>query len=103
MTADPGSTTGTQADLDADITDLEKLAAELAERGLRADLYAPNGRLPFLQVRNPNVQVLTETVYAQADAYWYSWAEKVADCDDPAQAADTLARVLAATANTTGE
>jgi len=83
--------------------DLEKLAAELAERSLRADLHAPNGRLPYLQVRNPHVHVLTETVYAKAGAYWYSWAEKITDTGNPGQAADTLARVLAAAANTIGE
>jgi hypothetical protein len=94
MQANTGSATSTQPDQALDVADLERLAAELAERGLSAELLAPNGRLPYLQVRNPHVHVLCETVYAQAGAFWYSWAEKIADSDHPARAADMLARVL---------
>jgi hypothetical protein len=79
-----------------DIADLEKLAAELAARGYQADLRTPAGRLPYLDVRNPRASVLAEKVYAQADAYWYSWAERIADCDDVTTAAAILARVLRA-------
>jgi hypothetical protein len=87
---------------DPEQADLEKLAAELAARGLQAQLRTPEGKLPYLDVVNPAVTFLTEKVYAQADAYWFGWAEKIADCDDVAQAADSLANVLSARA-TPGE
>jgi hypothetical protein len=83
--------TGTQAE---EITSLEELAAELGRHGLHATLHEPGGRLPYLHVRNPAASVLSERVYAQADAFWFSWAEKIAGCDDVTTAAVTLARVL---------
>jgi hypothetical protein len=79
-----------------ELADLDKLAVELRARGLRADLRTPDGKLPYLDVTNSAVSVLTERVYAQADAYWYGWADKIADCADVAKAADSLARVLGA-------
>lgn len=93
--------TGTEEEL----ADLDKLAAELTARGLRAGLRTPDGKLPYLEVTNSAVSVLTERVYAQADAYWYGHAEKIADCADVADAADSLARVLGASsaADTPGE
>lgn len=76
------------------LADLTRLATELAARGLQTSLHAPNGKLPYLHVRNAQVSVLSETVYAKAGAFWYSWAEKIAGCDQVSTAADTLARVL---------
>lgn len=73
---------------------LERLAAALAGHGLRAVLCAPPGRLPWLDVRNPRASVLTERVYAQAGAFWWSWAERIADCAEVPAAAAALARVL---------
>jgi hypothetical protein len=78
----------------AEIDDLTKLAAELAARGLRAQVQEPPGRLPCLHVTNPDATVLTERVFAQADSYWWSWCERIAGCDEPATAASILARVL---------
>jgi hypothetical protein len=78
----------------AEIADLEKLAAELTARGYQADIRTPAGRVPYLEVRNPRAAVLAEKVYAQADAYWFSWAEKIAGCDEVTTAAAILARVL---------
>jgi hypothetical protein len=77
--------------------DLGKLAAELIPRGYQATLIAAAGRLPCLEVRNPHASVLTERVYAQDDSYWWSWAERITGCDQPATAADALARVLRTT------
>lgn len=94
MPVHPERTLGTTAEQ----ADLEKLAAALATRGLEAALRTPAGKLPYLEVTNPAVSVQTERVYAQADAYWYGWAEKIADCDDAPGAADRLAHVLAASA-----
>jgi len=72
--------------------DLETLAAELTARGYQAGLHTPADGLPFLDVRNPAASVLTERVYAQAGNYWYSWAEPIASCGQPATAAAILAR-----------
>jgi uncharacterized ParB-like nuclease family protein len=94
---------GATASTDLDLRELEKLAPALIARGLKADMRTPEGKLPYLDVRNPRVQVLTEKVYAQADAFWFGWAQRIAGCDEIAKAADTVARVLDATANTTGE
>jgi hypothetical protein len=74
--------------------DLERLAAELTQRGYQADLRTPEGRLAFLDVRNPTASALSERVYAQADSYWWSWAERIAGCAQVSTAADALARVL---------
>jgi hypothetical protein len=78
----------------ADIADLEALAVELAARGLQTNLGSVRGRPPYLEVRNPRASVLTERVYAQAGAFWWSWAERIASCDEMAKAATILARVL---------
>lgn len=84
------------ADAIEDLADLEKLAAELIARGYQADVRTPEGKLPYLDVRNPNATVLAERVYAQAGAFWFSWAEKIADSDQIAVTAGILVRVLRA-------
>ena len=78
----------------ADIADLEALAAELAARGLQANLGTVQGCPPYLVVRNPRASVLTERVYAQAGSFWWPWAERIASCDEMTKAAAVLARVL---------
>jgi hypothetical protein len=80
-----------------EIDDLERLAAELTARGLHAAVQTPQGRLPYLDVTNPQASVLTERVFAQADSYWFSWCERITGCDQTAGAADILARVLRTT------
>jgi hypothetical protein len=77
-----------------DISDLDRLAVELAARGFRAVVQAPAGQLPCLAVTNPEVGVLTEKVYVQGSSYWWSWAEPIAGREDVAGAADALVRVL---------
>ena len=96
MPAQHGSTTSTQPGQNT-LTDLESLAAELTARGLQADLRTPGNTLPYLHVHNPAATALNENIYAQADAYWYSWAEKITSTSHPALAADTLTRVLRTT------
>jgi hypothetical protein len=81
-------------DMEEELADLDSLATELAKRGLLAELRTPGDKLPYLDVTNPGISVLTERVYAQADAYWFGWAEKIGDCDDVIQVADKLAHVL---------
>jgi len=71
-----------------------RAGAELTARGLHAVLRTPPGRLPYLDVVNPRASVLTERVYAQADAFWYSWAQRIAGCDQVTTAPDMVARVL---------
>jgi hypothetical protein len=79
-----------------ELAGLERLGAELTARGYQTAIHAPPGRLPYLDVRNPRASVLAEKVYAQADAFWYSWAERIAGCDEVTTAAAILARVLRA-------
>jgi hypothetical protein len=83
--------TGTRAD---EITSLEKLAVEAAALGLRAAVRQSPGQPPCLHVANPRASVLTENVFAHSGRYFYSWAEPIAGCDQPATAAAILARVL---------
>jgi hypothetical protein len=84
-------------DTDSERAELERLAAELGRHGLRGELCTPPGKLPYLHVRNPEASVLSERVYAQADSFWYSWAQRIAGCDDAGAAATALSRVLGTT------
>lgn len=93
MPARPPDPTTTHAEQ----ADLKNLAATLTTHGLHADLHTPADRLPYLLVRNPQATALTERVYAQADSYWYGWAERIAGCDEADAAAAALARVLRTT------
>jgi hypothetical protein len=79
------------------VTDLANLATELAIHGYQTTLNSPVGNAPCLVVRNPHATVLTETVHASQGSYWWSWKEPIAPCDQPAQAAALLARVLRTT------
>ena len=68
---------------ESDVTSLEKLAAELAPRGFDTYLTTPEGRLPFLTVRNQEAAQLTEMILADGGSFWWSWAERIAKIDDP--------------------
>jgi hypothetical protein len=83
--------TGTQAD---EITTLEDLATEVAALGLHAAIRQPPGQPPCLHVANPQAGILTESVFTHAGSYYWSWAEPIAACGEPATAAAILARVL---------
>ena len=74
--------------------DLENLAAEMTTRGYPSTLHTPPGRLPYLDVTNPSASILSERVYASTEAFWFSWAERIAGCDEVSTAADILAQVL---------
>jgi hypothetical protein len=76
--------------------DLEKLGAALTAMGYQAQVRTPAGRLPYLDVRNPQASVLSEQVYVQGESYWWSWAERIAPRDHVTTAAGILARVLRA-------
>jgi hypothetical protein len=73
---------------------LEELAGQLGERGYQAQLVTPGGRRPRLQVRNPDVPLLAEDVYAESGWYWYAFAERIAPASQPAIAAARIAGVL---------
>jgi hypothetical protein len=90
MAAHPGHPTDTQAEQD----DLDRLGAELVTRGYHAQLATPHGRLPYLDVRNPQAAVMSEHIYAQADAFFWPWAEPIAGRGQISAAADIITRVL---------
>jgi hypothetical protein len=84
---------------------LDHLADELTERGLRARPMTPSGRLPSLHVVNPAAPALAEDIYAGPCRtggwwYWWSWAERIGSCDDVGAAALQISRVLAARPDT---
>jgi hypothetical protein len=74
--------------------DLENLARALSAHGYRAALRTSSARPPFLHVVNPRATVLTERVQVGAGAFWFSWGERIATCDQVSTAASILARVL---------
>jgi hypothetical protein len=80
---------------EADVTALEKLAAELGARGFDTHLTTPDDRLPFLTVRNPHAAQLTEVILADGGSFWWSWAERITGVANLGGAADAVARVLA--------
>ena len=80
---------------------LERLGEELARRGMRVWLALPPGRVPNLQVVNPEARALEEHVYAGCGSdgswwFWWSWAERIARTEDLETAAATVARALIA-------
>jgi hypothetical protein len=90
--AHPGSSDGTHAEQQAD---LERLAAELSTRGCKTVLIAGEGRQPFLDALHPEYPgALAARVRAQADYFWWPWGEMIADRDQPAAAAEAIARAL---------
>jgi hypothetical protein len=86
---------------EAEITVLEKLAAELTSRGFETRLAVPQGHVPSLAITNPQVTALSETVVAGEDCYWWSWAERIAPVADISEAAAVISRVLSAGASST--
>jgi hypothetical protein len=78
---------------------LAALAAELAGHGWTASVRTPRGRLPRLHARNPEpgAAALSETIHARPRtdgtwAYWWPWAEQIAET--PAKAAAVIVRAL---------
>ena len=101
MTALPSEAGPACARSEVRLTYLESLAGELTRRALRARVLTPYGRVPSVRVVNPVATALAENVYAAEGAdgiwsYWWSWAERIAVADDVDDAADRVARVLAA-------
>ncbi len=80
---------------EAEVTALEKLAAELGGRGFDTRLHAPEGGVPSLAVTSARASRLTETIMTGQGSFWWSWAERIAPVADVGAAADAVARVLA--------
>ncbi len=84
----------------ANLARLEGLADVLAQRGMRARLVTPPGRVPSLHVVNPSASALAEDVYAGRGQdglwwFWWSWAERIAVSEDLDGAAAMIEHVLA--------
>ncbi len=77
---------------------LEHLAAELAARGYDTQLATGPDAAPWLAVRNPDATMLSETVSAHEDWFWWPWADRIAPTADVSQAANRVASVLRAEA-----
>jgi hypothetical protein len=75
------------------LSTLEKLAAEL-DPGQYAAAIIRQGRAPCLRVTNRRAPQLTEDIYAGRGWYWWSWAERISECHDPASTAAMVTRVL---------
>ena len=74
---------------------LGHLAGELTARGCEVRLSTPEGRRPSLTVRNPAAPMLTKYVVADAEWFWWSWADRIAEVTDIAAAARSVVRALA--------
>ena len=81
---------------ESDVTSLGRLAAELGPRGYNVTLIVAEGRRPTLAVRNPAAPMLSENVLADAEWFWWPWADRIALTADVPAAAESVARVLAA-------
>jgi hypothetical protein len=89
-------TAATDADtIQSQHADLEMLAAGLKVcGGLTATVRTVDGTLAYLDVYNAEASVLSEKIYAHADAFWWSWAEKICSRQEVPKAVAALARVL---------
>lgn len=88
-------TTASQSEL----ADLERLAGELGPHGCKTVLVTRDGRMPHLDVIHPEAAALSVRVYAQADYFWYAWAEVITRREEPATAARAVARALCSPAS----
>ncbi|HEY2578451.1 MAG TPA: hypothetical protein VGI74_19285 [Streptosporangiaceae bacterium] len=50
-----------------------------------------------MYAHNPQVTALSERIFAQADSFFWPWAEPIASRDEVTAAATIVARVLATT------
>ena len=97
MSLQPDHDTITRRDEQSILEDLGKLAAALNERGYLARVQAPAGKLAHVYARNPQVAALSERIFAQADSFFWPWAEPIASRDQVTETATAVARVLATT------
>ena len=81
-----------------ELTYLERLAGELAERGLNAELVRRSAR-SCLKVANPDSPALNERVFCGAVAdsgwcYWWPWRQPIGSVDDLSAVAEKILTVL---------
>ena len=74
---------------------LENLAATLDPRDYATILVSGQGRVPHLAVTSRHAD-FGDDIYADHQAYWWSFAERIAAIDDPLAAAQKIASVLRA-------
>jgi hypothetical protein len=74
-------------------THLERLLAELTERGWTAEIGDRADR-PILHVRNPRVPQLNEKIVCSGARYRWSWGADIGPVDDVREAADRVVFVL---------
>ena len=76
-------------------TALEKLTSELTACGYEAWLTIPGGRPPWFAAIGPAATMLTETVMADAEWFWWLWSDGIEPPADVATTAGTIALVPA--------
>jgi len=74
---------------------LVRLAAELDPRDFAVTLTAPPGRPPRLSVTSRHAAI-GDDIYADHQAFFWSWSERIAPVSDPAAAAQKISSVLRA-------
>jgi hypothetical protein len=80
----------------AEYVALEQLREELIARGFTVlVLPSDGGRMSYLEVSNPEAPRLAERVVANANGFWWPWAERIAVLDQVGPAARLVAQVLA--------
>jgi hypothetical protein len=94
-TSMPGPDTA-PSDTPAPRAALVALAAALDPRDFTTTLTAPPGRPPRLSVTSRHAAI-GDDIYADHQAYWWSWAERIAAIGNPDAAASKISAVLHAT------
>jgi hypothetical protein len=85
----------TQGDRDAALHALAVLGREVGRDGTyKTWVYDPAGRWPYLHVKNPAVQSMTQAIHAGDGFFWWSWAEQIGTVGDVAAVAQKIMRVL---------
>jgi hypothetical protein len=85
------------ADIRAEQADLETLGAELSALGCKTILTTGEGRLPRLDVINPQAPTISKHIRARADYFWWPTAEPIAPRTAIPAAANLIAHALATT------
>jgi hypothetical protein len=74
-------------------TQLERLGAELAERGWNVEV-GQDGTQPVLSVRNPNVADLNELIMCSGEAFRWTWGQGIGSITEVPGVATRIMHVL---------